>query len=94
MRNPLTITYHHSPRAAWRVLYAYARWHHARGLGDHRDVAALRGAADAMGAGVPAGFCLRHAGGVAQTLRPTWHPVSGCYVRNMESPLPSGDLTY
>lgn len=82
----------HNPRAAWRCLRAYARWY--RAAGDHCDVAALRGAADAMGAGVPAGFCLRHAGGVAQSLRPTWHPVSGLYVRSMEIPLPSGELNY
>ena len=82
----------HTPRAAWRCLRAYARWYLC--AGDHADVAAVRGAAAAMEAGVPAGFALRHARGVAQTLRPVWQTVPGHYVRSTESPLPSGELTY
>lgn len=81
-----------TPRAAWRCLRAYARWYLA--AGDHAHVAALRGAAEAIDAGVPAGFALRHARSVAYTLAPVGRAVPGCYARSMESPLPSGDLTY
>lgn len=82
----------HTPHAAWRCLRAYARGY--RSAGDHADVAAVRGATAAMDAGVPAGFVLRHAHSVAQTLRPVWQTVPGRYVRSTESPLPSGNLTY
>ena len=82
----------HNPRAAWYCLRAYARWY--RSAGDHADVATLRATTAAMDAGVPAGFVLRHARSVAQTLRPVWQPIPGCYVRSMEIPLPSGELTY
>lgn len=74
-------------RHAHRILRAWARFYW-RG-GHHPDVAAGMAIAAAIAAGVPAGFCLRHAAGVPRTLGRAWEPVPGSYLRSEALPLGS-----